>query len=305
MNHDTCLFSVSYAGFWGQHTLSLEAFIAKAGALGFDAVMLMGKRPHLSPLDAGPERLAVLRAALATAGVRCRAIGAYTDFANSGAVEVPAIEQQILYVGEMARLAAALGAGGERPIVRVFTAYDRGGLGLAWDRVAQAVRECCDRAAPLGVTIAVQNHHDLAVHTDALLEFLHTVGRDNCRLGFDAWSPALRGEDLYQAARKAAPYTVLTTNADYVRLPAFTYDPARVSYAAAASDLLRAVPFGEGFIDYPAYWRGLADGGFDGVRAYEMCSPLRGGGGEANLDHCARSFLSCLRNPTLAKGSRS
>lgn len=303
--NDTCLFSVSYAGFWGQHILSTEAFIAKAGALGYDGVMLMGKRPHLSPLDAGPERLASLRAALTTAGVRLRAIGAYTDFSHTGAAEVPAIEQQILSVGELARIAAALG---ERPIVRVFTAYDRGGLGLAWDRVAQAVRECCDRAAVHGVTIAVQNHHDLAVHTDALIEFLHTVGRANCRLGFDAWSPALRGEDLYAAAKKAAPYTVLTANADYIRLPAFTYDPSRVSYAAAASDLLRAVPFGEGFIDYPAYWRGLEDGGFAGVRAYEMCSPLRGGGSEENLDRCARAFLAFLTRmaePTLAQGTHS
>ena len=43
------LFSVSYAGLWGQHKLDLEAFIAKAAQLGFDSVMLMGKRPHLSP----------------------------------------------------------------------------------------------------------------------------------------------------------------------------------------------------------------------------------------------------------------
>ena len=51
------LFSVSYAGYWGQDPLSLEAFIAKAAALGFDTVMLAGKRPHLSPLDLDDERL--------------------------------------------------------------------------------------------------------------------------------------------------------------------------------------------------------------------------------------------------------
>lgn len=295
VNHNTCLFSVGYAGFWGQYALSTEAFIAKAGALGYDSVMLMGKRPHLSPLDADPERIGILRTALAAAGVRCRAIGAYTDFSQTGAAEVPTIEQQILSVGELARIAAVLG---ECPIVRIFTTYDRGGLGLAWDRVAQAVRECCDRAAVHGAVIAIQNHHDLAVHTDALVEFLHTVGRKNCRLGFDAWSPALRGEDLYGAARKAAPYTVLTANADYIRLPAFTYDPARIGYSAAG-DLLRAVPFGEGFVDWRAYWRGLQDGGFVGIRAYEMCSPLRGGGGEENLDRCARAFLAYMADPTL------
>ena len=46
------LHSVSYAGVWaGQAKLSLFEFIDKAGELGFDAVMLMAKRPHLSVLD--------------------------------------------------------------------------------------------------------------------------------------------------------------------------------------------------------------------------------------------------------------
>ena len=50
------LFSVSYAGSWGQQALSLSDFIARAAALGFDTVMLAGKRPHLSPLDMSDER---------------------------------------------------------------------------------------------------------------------------------------------------------------------------------------------------------------------------------------------------------
>ncbi|HOI56937.1 MAG TPA: hypothetical protein PLP01_16925, partial [Phycisphaerae bacterium] len=47
----TMLFSVSYAGLWGQVRLPLDAFIDKAAELGYDAVELMCKRPHLSPLD--------------------------------------------------------------------------------------------------------------------------------------------------------------------------------------------------------------------------------------------------------------
>lgn len=73
----------------------------------------------------------------------------------------------------------------------------------------------CDRAAAYGVTIAIQNHHDLGLHTEALLEMLTDIDRPNCKLGFDAWSPALRGEDLFTAAKLAAPHTVITTNADY------------------------------------------------------------------------------------------
>ena len=219
------LFSVSYAGLWGQAVLGVCEFIEKAARLGYGGVMLAGKRPHLSPLDATP-----------------------------------------------GQSVAAL-----------------------WPRVVAALRECCDRAAAHGVTVAVQNHHDLAVHTAALLELLADIDRPNCKLGFDAWSPALRGEDLYEAARRAAPHAVLTTNADYVRLPRFQYQPAQVNYQPAAPDLVRAVPFGEGFIDYPAFFRGLRDGGFDGVAAYEMCSPLRGGGAVENLDRCAELYLKWMR----------
>jgi len=41
------LFSVSYAGFWGQHQLTLPEFIEKSAQLGYDSVMLAGKRPHI------------------------------------------------------------------------------------------------------------------------------------------------------------------------------------------------------------------------------------------------------------------
>jgi len=55
------LFSVSYAGLWGQRALDTAALIAKAAELGYDAVMLMGKRPHLSPLDATPHEVAAIK----------------------------------------------------------------------------------------------------------------------------------------------------------------------------------------------------------------------------------------------------
>jgi sugar phosphate isomerase/epimerase len=286
------LFSVSYAGLWGQAALDVPTFIAKAAALGFDGVMLMGKRPHLAPLDATQESIAAVRTALAEHGVACHAIAGYTDFAG-GAAEVPYLEMQIAYVHALARIAAELGAS----IVRVFSAYEADGQSpqAVWNRAVAGLREACDRAAEHGVTLAVQNHHDVGVHTDALLELLGDVDRPNCKLGFDAWSPALRGEDLYQAAFRAAPHAAITTNADYIRLPRFRYRPELVNYEPGGAALVRAVRFGEGFIDYPAFFAGLAEGGFDGVANYEMCSPIRGGGSLENLDGCATAYLDWMR----------
>ncbi len=286
------LFSVSYAGFWGQHSLSLPEFIAKARALGYPSVMLMGKRPHLSPIDISPEQAAAIKNQLDGQRITCPVIGGYTDFACAGAAEVPYMEVQIAYVESLVRLARVLGA----TVVRVFTAYEPADLPPAtvWNRVVTALQECCDRAANQGVTIAVQNHHDLTVHSDALLELLGDIGRPNCKLGFDAWSPALRGEDLFEAARRMAPYTACTTNADYIRLPRFRYRPELVNYVAEPA-MLRAVPFGEGFIDYRAFFAGLREGGFDGVASYEMCSPLRGGGSLENLDRHAVHYLEWMK----------
>ena len=57
---------------------------------------------------------------------------------------------------------------------------------------------------------------------------------------------------------------------------------------------VQAAPMGEGFIDYRGFLAALAEGGFRGSVAYEMCSPLAGGGGVENLDRCARQFLDWL-----------
>jgi sugar phosphate isomerase/epimerase len=287
------LFSVSYAGLWGQAALDLRQFIRRAGELGFEAVMLAGKRPHLTPLDTDDEMIAVLRGELRESGVRCAAVAAYTDFGAAVAAEVPVLEMQIAYVESLCRIGAQLGAN----LVRVFTAYEAGCVSpyAVWSRVVTALREVCDRAAAHGLTVAVQNHHDVAVHTDALLELLCDVDRPNCKLGFDAWSPALRGEDLYEAAKRAAPHTAMTTNADYVRLPRSRYRPELVNYEPATPDMVRAVPFGTGFIDYAAFFAGLRDGGFDGLATYEMCSPIRGGGSMENLDQYARTYVRWMR----------
>ena len=295
------LFSVSYAGLWGQHTLDLEAFIARAAKLGYGAVELMAKRPHLSILDLTDEKVARLRQCAKKHGVKIATLAGYTDFTGGErAGEVPFVEMQVAYVRELARLAKRLDAS----FVRVFTGYctseDEGQRD--WRRCVTAIRECAAVAAESGIGLGVQNHHDTAVGTAAYVEFLDDVGHPNCKAMFDPWSPALHGDDLYAVARQLAPRMVQTTLADYVRLPRWAYQPGLITYRRQA-DMLRAVPVGDGFLDLPAFFRGLRDGGFDGYVAYEMCSPLRGGGSEANLDRTAA--LSLRRIQKLIAGGRA
>src|SRR5262245_41353761 len=105
------LFSVSYAGLWGQAALGVCEVLEKAARLGYGGVMLAGKRPHLSPLDATSGQVERVREALARTGLRCEAVAGYTDFAGGGAAEVPYVEMQVAYVESLARLAAGLGCG--------------------------------------------------------------------------------------------------------------------------------------------------------------------------------------------------
>ena len=281
--------SVSYCGFWGQSALSLEEFIPHAAKLGYGGVSLVGKRPHASPLDMPPERIAKVKELLKSAKLECVSIAGYTDLSVGKTEGIPFDEMQIGYVEAAGRMAQALGSG----LVRVFTAYEHGTANVRglWNQTVGLMRECADRVAPLNVGLAVQNHHDIGVATDAMFEFISEVARPNCRAGFDAWSPALNGEDLYAAAKKMAPLTVLTTCADYVKLPRYNYVPTATNYVRAAPDLVLAVPFGEGFIDYAGFFKGLKEGGYDGWAVYEMCEKLRGGGSMENLDRCARKFV--------------
>ncbi len=291
----TALFSVSYAGLWGQARLDLPGFIDRAKTMGYDGVMLMGKRPHASILDFDQERARELREQLRRAGLEVACVAGYTSFtAGLECPEVPLIEMQVKYVQELAKLGSELGCS----LVRVFTGYesDRNPPAALWSRCVEAIGWCADAVRPFGVTLGIQNHHDLGVDTEALLEMLSDIARPNVKLMFDAWSPALRGEDLYQAAKKAAPHTVATTCADYVCLRRYAYVPEAVNYRPLEPDLVRAVPIGEGIIDYGAFFRGLREGGFDGWVNYEMCSPLRGGGDENNLDACARRFVDYFKS---------
>ena len=287
------LFTVSYAGLWGQQALPLDASIEKAAQLGYKAVEIMCKRPHLSVLDDDDARLAELAALAKNAGVEIATLAGYTDFTcGKQCAEVPLVEMQLLYIRRLAEMAQILGAKN----IRVFTGYstEEEGYHADWQKCVAALREAAHIAEAHGVCIGVQNHHDTGLSTDAYLEFLDDVDHPNCKAMYDPWVPALLGEDMYENAKRLAPRMVQTTLADYVKLERYAYVPGLVNYRPQPA-MVRAVPLGQGFVDTASFIRGLRDGGFDGYICYEMCSPLRGGGSMENLDKTARESLACLK----------
>ena len=295
------LHSVSYAGAWpGQASLEVDQFLLKAVELGYKSVARVAKRPHVSPLvyDEGARRK--LRGRLEELGLDLAAVMGYSDFTagldHSG---IPSAEMNAAYAGTLAKLTADLGA----TRLRIFTGYYRPEISYdaQYNEVVKGLRMAGREAARHGVTLAVQNHHDIACHHDQLAWLMEEVDHPNVRVAFDAWAPHLqgvRGEELIRAVEKMGPYLEFTTVADYQAHARFRYDAGVVNYIREEPALLRAVAPGAGEIDYTSFFRGLCNAGYRGPVAYEMCAHLRGGGSIENLDRTARVFPDFLRSVT-------
>ena len=293
----TCLHSVGYSGAWrGQAVLSVDEFLIKAKELGFDGVMLGAKRPHVSLIDYDDAARLKLRERIKELGLDLVCIAGYNDFtAGVDRSGIPNVEIQALYIGELARLARDLGT----EMVRVFTGYERPDLPYAaqYAMVVEGLRMAGKIAARYGVTLVVQNHHDIAVHHDALKWMLDEVNLPNVKAAFDCWSPTMEGlssEEIKKAIYTMKPYILHTTTADYQKLPRFKYESAQVNYEPLLPEN-RLVPIGEGYLDYKTFINTLKEIGYQGYIAFEMCAELKGGGSLGNLDKTAKAFLEYVK----------
>ena len=289
----TCLHSIGYSGLWrGQSLLTVDQFVDKAKELGYDGIMIMAKRPHLSPLDYSKEDRARLKKKIKDAGLTLVGLAGYSDFtAGIDKPGIPHTEIQAAYLGDVAELAADLGTN----MVRIFTGYER--PGVPYDKqyatVLEGITLAGKEAAKYGVTLVVQNHHDIALHHDAMYWMLKEINLPNVKSGWDAWSPNLEGlskEEIRRSIFKMKPYIVATIAADYIPLPRYHYENALTNYVAD-KPVMRATAMGEGMIDYDTFFGALKEIGYQGYLIYEMCEVLDGGGSIANLDATARKFL--------------
>jgi sugar phosphate isomerase/epimerase len=293
----TCLHSIGYAGLWrGQAFLSVDDFLVKAKELGYDGVMIMAKRPHLSPLDYDKEARVRLKKRIEDLGLTLVGLAGYSDFtAGIDKPGIPHTEIQAAYIGQVAELAADLGT----KMVRIFTGYER--PGVPYDKqyatVVEGITLAAKEAAKYGVTLVVQNHHDIALHQDAMYWMLKEINMPNVMAGWDAWSPNLEGlskEEIRKGVLKMKPFIVNTIAADYVALPRYHYENTLTNYVAD-KPVMRATGMGEGIIDYGTFFGALKEIGYQGWLVYEMCEVLDGGGSIANLDATAKKFLNYVK----------
>ncbi len=293
----TCLHSVSYLGVWrGQTPLTVDEFLVKAKELGYEGVMLVAKRPHVSPHDYDKAARARLKAKIDSLGLTLVALAGYTDFtAGIDKPGIPNAEIQAAWVGEIAELAKDLGTN----MVRIFTGYERPDVPYdkQYGEVVSGLKMAGKLAAKHGVTLAVQNHHDIALHHDAMSWLLREVNMPNVMAGWDAWSPVLEGlnaEELRESILTMKPYIVNTIAADYVIHPRYNYVNHLTNYKEEQS-AMRACPMGQGIIDYKTWFSALKEIGYQGWVVYEMCEVLDGGGSIENLDKTAKIFLDYMK----------
>jgi sugar phosphate isomerase/epimerase len=293
----TCLHSVSYMGIWrGQATLTVDEFLVKAKQLGYDGVMLAAKKPHVSLIDYDDAARLKLKTRIKELGLELVCLAGYCDFtAGVDKAGIPNTEIQAIYIGELARLARDLGTN----MVRVYTGYER--PDVPYDKqyalVVDGLKMAGKIASSYGVTLAIQNHHDIALHHEAMKWLLDEINLPNVRAAFDCWSPTLEGltsEEIVKAVRIMKPYIVHTTTADYKELPRFRYDLNQTNYTKMESQM-RAVPIGQGFLDYKSFINTLKEIGYQGYITYEMCEVLEGGGSIENLDKAAMIFLEYVK----------
>lgn len=151
-----------------------------------------------------------------------------------------------------AEAAARMGA----PNLRVFAGAREG---LTWEegreRIAECFRELTEFASPLGVRIALEDHHGLAASADHLLWYRERVDHPDFGFNVDIGNFVFGGDDCVEACRRTAPWAIHTHVKDFI---------------LEEGKPPRACAVGEGDIDAEACIRALIDSGYDGYYSIEF-----------------------------------
>ncbi len=158
-------------------------------------------------------------------------------------------------------VAAAAGCELVRIVVGTFTHWGLEPEGPVLDRVVPLVAEGCERAADLGMALAIETHCDLTL--DALCELIDRVGRDDLGVVLDTANLVRIGEDLCEGTRRLAPFTRMLHVKDLLLADADHGDPAGWWPCCA---------LGEGDLDLRGALGELHAAGFDGLACVEVAT---------------------------------
>jgi sugar phosphate isomerase/epimerase len=286
------LHSVSYSGTVtpDQAALSLMDAMRKAAELGFDGITLAAKRPHALPLDLSPADREQIVETAADLRLEIPCIAGYNDFCHTSAFDR---EINLAYTIDCIKLAHDVGA----PIVRTFASgmgdYHQGASvsqQIQWT-IALA-KEAAQVAEDLGVTLVIQNHSPIGNDVYGLLQIVEGVGSPAYKAAIDCPLLTSSGVDYAEALRACQEIMAFTTAGDSRPYPG---PIVRMPGGQVVTRRELMVPLGQGECDWPTFLGLLYEIGYDYWINYEMCSPAREGGSEANLDRIASASLAYIR----------
>jgi sugar phosphate isomerase/epimerase len=278
------LLSVTYSGlFYAGKALSLEEQIYKAKELGFDALSIETKRPIASPLDLNKEDRARLKSISGAEGIPICAIESLSDFSGR---HMEDRENNLAMMRMVLDLAKDLGVNlvkvfaswpgiiNDEENVAVYAQYDRFPYYKQlypedlrkWNRAVEGIREVADRAADMGITLALQNHAPVVrAGYEDVLAMVQEIDRENVKLCLDVPLYGDRQTDAYvkESVEKCGEHVVLSHFGawNFLQKP----DGEIVQGPSPSFD---------GPINYKTFFKGLEQKGFDGYLVAEYCLPV-------------------------------
>ena len=270
------LYTVTYSGvFYKGGHLPLKEIFPRVADIGYDGIEIGAKRPVASVLDLDDAARREIRSLGQRYRLEIPCIGSYTDFSSS----VPEHrEMQLLMLRETIKLAHDL----EVPVIRIFAAWSgitmRDGQGVyeisrtfyqqpdathleQWHRARECMIEASRWAEKYNVTLALQNHSPVTNTYKQTLEMVREVSSPCFKACIDAPLLTDQSDDyVYNAVVETGNLQVWSHFGGY--------EETKDSKISEETDK------GTKIVNYPAFFKGLKDIGYQGYIAYEGCSPV-------------------------------
>jgi len=258
-----CLCTISY------RERLLDVALEAAARIGFRAVELWGREPHVSE-EYDESRLRGIRTQAEELSLRLPVLGSYLYFGKT------------IHKDDAITLVDTLhnAHGLHTPIVRVWASdvASARATDAIWEQTITEAQQACDRAAKMNVVFAAEMHDDTLADTSAsALRLVEEVNRPNFRLN-------------YQAATKPGTEDPLT-RLEAV-LPHVVHVHCQNFVAANGDPGYKRVPLDAGYVDYRSLVGRLQEAGYAGHLAVEFAAE-EGDGKEASLKRDLE-FLAAL-----------
>jgi sugar phosphate isomerase/epimerase len=288
------LYTVTYtAHFYEGEPLSFEEMFAIAADIGYDGIEVGARRPHAAPMDLDVEQRKAIKALGPRYGLEIPCVASYSNF---GTPVEEYREAQLLMIRETIRLAHDL----EAPIVRIFAGWQgitvRNGNAVyemarrydyhdvtaleQWHLAREGIVEASRWAEKYGVTLALQNHGPIINTYRQTLEMIREVNSPWVKACID--TPLLTSQEddyVYNAAIETGDLQVWSHSGGWKELPNGLME--------------EGTDKGIKIVNYPAFFKGLQDIGYDGYVAYEGCGP-------ALVNHDLKGVEEATRRARLA-----